>query len=315
MRTFALLAAAAALVACGSAQIRVKGDPIVTVRPAPWLNSQKPITSIFPAKLHVDTGVDRSILPAHVTLLDNTTTTGFYFPQPNDVMDDANIPDTRDTDGDNIYYITSMALAFFIPADQVVNMDVVGALVDPITGGPDAATRTVLGTLSAPFTAGAWIVTFAYPACVALEVEGTPFTDAGSGNDYDYFWLGANFGAGNCAGGPGLLLASGPDFEDNVFYWDGNISCGGAAGPGIYWFGGNPRASFYMLLNGGATLEEAFDEAITDLNGDGCVNDEDLLEVLFNFGTDGEFGGDTNCDGLVDDIDLLNVLFDFGTGC
>ncbi len=51
-----------------------------------------------------------------------------------------------------------------------------------------------------------------------------------------------------------------------------------------------------------------------DVNGDGCVDDADLLIVLFNFGNEGG-EGDANNDGIVDDADLLIVLFNFGTGC
>jgi probable HAF family extracellular repeat protein len=54
-----------------------------------------------------------------------------------------------------------------------------------------------------------------------------------------------------------------------------------------------------------------------DVDGNGCVNDADLLAVLFAFGqTDSTLGReDTNCDGTVDDADLLQVLFHFGSGC
>lgn len=55
-----------------------------------------------------------------------------------------------------------------------------------------------------------------------------------------------------------------------------------------------------------------------DTNGDGCVDDTDLLNVLFAFGTPGTDGArheDINKDGTVDDADLLVVLFNFGTGC
>lgn len=50
-----------------------------------------------------------------------------------------------------------------------------------------------------------------------------------------------------------------------------------------------------------------------DANGDGIVNDEDLLIVLFNFG--GAGAGDVNNDGIVNDEDLLIVLFNFGLSC
>lgn len=51
-----------------------------------------------------------------------------------------------------------------------------------------------------------------------------------------------------------------------------------------------------------------------DVNGDGCVDDADLLQVLFNFGGN-DAASDVNDDGVVDDADLLIVLFNFGTGC
>jgi probable HAF family extracellular repeat protein len=54
-----------------------------------------------------------------------------------------------------------------------------------------------------------------------------------------------------------------------------------------------------------------------DVDGNGCVDDADLLAVLFAFGNTGSNLGrlDVNCDGVVDDADLLQVLFNFGNGC
>jgi hypothetical protein len=54
-----------------------------------------------------------------------------------------------------------------------------------------------------------------------------------------------------------------------------------------------------------------------DVDGNGCVDDADLLAVLFAFGNTGANLGrvDTNCDQVVDDADLLIVLFNFGNGC
>jgi hypothetical protein len=51
-----------------------------------------------------------------------------------------------------------------------------------------------------------------------------------------------------------------------------------------------------------------------DVDGNGCVDDADLLQVLFAFGATGD-PADVNCDGIVDDADLLEVLFAFGSGC
>lgn len=53
-----------------------------------------------------------------------------------------------------------------------------------------------------------------------------------------------------------------------------------------------------------------------DTNADGCVNDADLLTVLFQFGQAGDsLAGDVDRDGVVNDADLLAVLFQFGSGC
>ena len=54
-----------------------------------------------------------------------------------------------------------------------------------------------------------------------------------------------------------------------------------------------------------------------DVDNNGCVDDTDLLAVLFAFGCpfEGLERVDVNCDGVVDDADLLIVLFNFGSGC
>jgi len=50
-----------------------------------------------------------------------------------------------------------------------------------------------------------------------------------------------------------------------------------------------------------------------DVNGDGCVDDTDVLRVLFAFGQTGSnLPEDLNGNGAVDDADLLLVLFNFG---
>jgi len=57
---------------------------------------------------------------------------------------------------------------------------------------------------------------------------------------------------------------------------------------------------------------------VGDTNGDGCVDDADLMAVLSAFGSAGTGDArheDINKDGIVDDADLLIVLFNFGSGC
>ncbi|MDW8107615.1 MAG: hypothetical protein RMK45_09065 [Armatimonadota bacterium] len=51
-----------------------------------------------------------------------------------------------------------------------------------------------------------------------------------------------------------------------------------------------------------------------DTNRDECVNNTDLLTVLFNFGTSSP-DADLNRDGVVNNADLLIVLLNFGNGC
>jgi hypothetical protein len=53
-----------------------------------------------------------------------------------------------------------------------------------------------------------------------------------------------------------------------------------------------------------------------DIDRNGCVDDADLLQVLFGFGRAGSLlPSDVNGDNVVDDADLLEVLFQFGAGC
>jgi len=52
-----------------------------------------------------------------------------------------------------------------------------------------------------------------------------------------------------------------------------------------------------------------------DVDGSGCVDDADLIRVLFAFGQTGNTPEDLNGDHLVDDSDLLIVLQHFGEGC
>ncbi len=72
-----------------------------------------------------------------------------------------------------------------------------------------------------------------------------------------------------------------------------------------------------VLLPGGDTLDPylRMNLVLGDVNGDDCIDDADLLAVLFNFGATGANRADINLDGTVDDADLLLVLFNFGQGC
>ncbi|BCW95271.1 MAG: hypothetical protein WHS44_00970 [Fimbriimonadales bacterium] len=316
-----LLAAGAATLAMVSPshaqRTVVGGKPRVTITPAPWMPTPAPVQSIFPTVKQNDLFSGSDFFPAApTTLLDNTTTTGFYFPAPNIVLDDANIPDTRDTDGDNTYYLTQIEYSFYVPANLDVTGEVYIAGADSTTGDPIAGDlASPVTTFSGTLTAGSYILTVEFERCSPREQPTVSFTTS-IGDTYDYFWTGIKFvgcPGPNGTNFAGMLLASGPDFEDDVFWWQGNQSCGGTAGQGYYWFGGNPRASFYLKVIGAATQEDAIVTS-PDVDGNGCVDDADLLAVLFDFGGSGG-AADVNCDGVVDDADLLEVLFNFGNGC
>jgi hypothetical protein len=77
---------------------------------------------------------------------------------------------------------------------------------------------------------------------------------------------------------------------------------------------GTPPAQFNRQVTPG-NLNPGDRPAVEgDVNCDRCVDDADLLQVLFNFGDDNP-NSDINGDGVVDDADLLTVLFNFGSGC
>ncbi len=54
---------------------------------------------------------------------------------------------------------------------------------------------------------------------------------------------------------------------------------------------------------------------VGDIVRNGCVDDADLLTLLFDFGQEGALPSDLDRNGRVDDSDLLLLLFHFGRGC
>lgn len=82
----------------------------------------------------------------------------------------------------------------------------------------------------------------------------------------------------------------------------------------------SPSGALLAYGRGDATIVVARNPFYTppqgDVNGDGCVDDADLLAVLFAFGQTGSnLPEDVNRDGVVDDADMLLVLSNFGSGC
>lgn len=66
----------------------------------------------------------------------------------------------------------------------------------------------------------------------------------------------------------------------------------------------------HLNLTGSHARDWAF-STLGDVNGDDVIDDADLLQVLFAFGS-GDSEADVNGDGVVDDADLLTILFNFG---
>lgn len=77
----------------------------------------------------------------------------------------------------------------------------------------------------------------------------------------------------------------------------------------------NNLSSLPLGSNGYAAIQEVGCVPPGDVSRDGIVDDADLLQVLFSFGTEAETCADVNMDGIVDDADLLIVLFNFGVSC
>jgi hypothetical protein len=85
------------------------------------------------------------------------------------------------------------------------------------------------------------------------------------------------------------------------------------------------RCQSRLIAAGEESLDDGFIQRILtvikyapngDLDGNGCVDDADLLRLLLAFGQSGaDLAEDLNGDGVVDDADLLEVLFHFGSGC
>jgi WD40 repeat protein len=120
-----------------------------------------------------------------------------------------------------------------------------------------------------------------------------------------------------------LLASAGADFDRTVRLWyvaDGTLlqTYDRETGTGVSSLQVSPGGRLIAYGRYDATIVVARNPfwRVGDVNGSGCVDDADLLAVLFAFGcSDGCGVEDLNGDGAVDDADLLMVLFNFGSGC
>jgi len=134
-----------------------------------------------------------------------------------------------------------------------------------------------------------WLLTLTILTAATLLVSDAR---AQSGGGYDLTWWTID--------GSGITFATG-----------GTFNLGGTVGQPD---ASNELAGGAFRLTGGFWFTPCI-LSYGDVDGNGCVDDADLLAVLFNFGATGLNPADLNCDGTVDDADLLTVLFNFGSGC
>jgi WD40 repeat protein len=125
----------------------------------------------------------------------------------------------------------------------------------------------------------------------------------------------------------GRLLASGgarsyPNYIGEIKLWrvaDGALlqTYDQETGTGVLSIQFSPNGQLFGYGRGDAIVVVARNPFWQrgDVNGDGCVDDADLLDVLSAFGQSDSGLADVNGDGMVDDADLLIVLFNFGNGC
>ncbi len=108
------------------------------------------------------------------------------------------------------------------------------------------------------------------------------------------------------------------DANGALLWSSGELSCADNPNPIAGWTGSTTAGGSYLITLEGAYFvspQGCAPACEGDVNGDGVVDDADLLAVLFAFGCSFECGSeDVNGDGVVDDADLLIVLFNFGCG-
>ena len=150
-----------------------------------------------------------------------------------------------------------------------------------------------------------WLPMGGADGSIAYGVSGDGSIVVGNSDGRAYRWTQAQ-GMENLNTVYASLLADGSQLQSaNAISLDGRY----IVGRGYHAASGRTEA---FLLDTAACIAHS-----GDVDQSSCVDDTDLLAVLFAFGNTGSNLGrvDTNCDRVVDDADLLLVLFNFGQGC
>jgi len=147
------------------------------------------------------------------------------------------------------------------------------------------------------------------PVCTTISIEGTgyPFRI-----DSVYGTIAVDLGAIECTSDPLGLLNRVVTIQLNNVTATSEVGFSGFVTDAVCTplIPACARAfNLQVASYGGARLEG-------DVDCNGCVDDRDLLEVVFYFGSTGtDLPQDLNGDGFVGDADLLIVIAEIGNGC
>jgi hypothetical protein len=168
--------------------------PEIRVQPISGVAAPQVPMSLLPFQSGETSPYESDFFPAAPRVLfDNTALTGYYFPVSNRVFDDANIPNSLDTDGDNEYFLTLWQIAFFVPATAQQPVLASFYLAPPTpTGGVDFDAMLTIDANLGHLPAGYYVVSIAFPRCSPYRMPTLQITGT-NGNLYDLFWVGLKF--------------------------------------------------------------------------------------------------------------------------
>lgn len=161
------------------------------------------------------------------------------------------------------------------------------------------------------------ILESAGPPSVAYDVSADGTIVVGSSGDCpnDTLVSGRAFRWTQATGMQDLNEVYAPILQDSLLLSSNDISLDGCYIVGV----GSPEEPNSFPGLEAFWLHAACMPSNGDVNRDGCVDDSDMLAVLFAIGQScpscPSCPEDLNCDGVVDDADLLIVLFNLGNGC
>ena len=135
----------------------------------------------------------------------------------------------------------------------------------------------------------------------ARDIDARGRVVVGNLNGRAYRWIAGAIGMGEDLNTTFSYLLR----DGSVLYEARGISPNGRFIVGVGWNSATGRAEAYLLDTGLVVIP-------ADVNLDGCVDDGDLISVLYALGDSGWLREDVNADFIVDDDDLLEVITSLG---